>query len=137
MAPLVRVEQGVPVYAVLLEYLGAMQVWMRVASRNLIAVLSVWALPTPSRVLPANFSILARSAPALLRKSLASRRATAGATRYANKIAPVLVVSSVRRSILSTYPYCPSNTVFVMDRSVPPWEGLVVPTRTATLAHPA
>jgi hypothetical protein len=57
VAPLVRVEQGVPAWAVLLEYLGEMPVWMRVASRNLIAVLSVWALPTPSRVLTAKFSI--------------------------------------------------------------------------------
>ena len=41
---------------------GQMRVWMRVASRNLIAVLSVWALLTPSRVLPANFSMKASSA---------------------------------------------------------------------------
>ena len=42
--------------------MGQMPVWRRVASPNLIAVLRVWALLTPSRVLPANFSMKASSA---------------------------------------------------------------------------
>jgi len=83
-----------------------MPVWMRVGSRNLIAVLSARALLTPSRVLPAKFSILARCALALPARPFAplpfaSRVATAGATPSAHrpsKEAAVLVVLSVGRS---------------------------------------
>ena len=98
-ALLVREEPGVPAQEALVEYLWQMLVRMRVASPNLIAVLSVWALLTPSRVLPAKFSITARRALAFTTLHLApcaSGWATAGAIRDAGKETPVLVVSSVR-----------------------------------------
>jgi hypothetical protein len=78
----VRVEPLVPE-----DHLWQMPVWMRVASPNLMAALSVQALLTPTRVLPAKFSF--------------PTRLTAGATRNAGKKAPVLVVSSVRQSMLT------------------------------------
>lgn len=51
----VRVMRASCVRKPLYADLGQMPVWMRVASRNLIAVLRVWALLTPNRVFPAKF----------------------------------------------------------------------------------
>jgi len=76
------------------------RVWMRLASRDLTAVLSVWALLTPNRVFPAKFSMKAKCARTEVLAALL--RATAGATPRAHrpsKEAAVLVASSVGQSL--------------------------------------